>query len=69
MSSSAERMATHRRRRRSGLILLVIEAPEDALAHALVQAGLIDPTMIDDHDQINRAAQRLIEIIALEKNL
>jgi hypothetical protein len=67
MSTVAERVATHRKRRRAGIILLVIEANEDALVRALTDAGLIDPTMVDDHEHITRAAQRFIEIIATEK--
>jgi hypothetical protein len=64
MSSVRERVATHRRRRRAGIILLVIEAREDALVAALTEAGLINKDMADDHDHIQRAAQRLIEIIS-----
>jgi hypothetical protein len=64
MSSSAQRMQVLRKRRRSGVILLVIEAREDALVAALAEAGLISKDMADDHDHIQRAAQRLIEIIS-----
>ena len=69
MSTVAERVRTHRARRKAGMILLVIEAREDVLVHALVEAGLIHPNATDDHTQITRAAQRLIEIIAMEKTL
>jgi hypothetical protein len=67
MSSVRERVATHRRRRRAGIILLVIEAKEDALVQALMESGLITRDMADDHEQITRGTQRLIEIIAREK--
>jgi hypothetical protein len=56
-----------RSRRKSGLILLAIEADEDLLIKALVEAQLLHPSLADDRDAITSAAQRLIEIIALEK--
>ena len=69
MSTSAERMRSLRSRRRSGLILLAIEADEDLLVRALTEAQLLHPSLADDHDAIARAAQKLIEIIALEKQI
>jgi hypothetical protein len=69
MSTSATRMRNLRSRRRSGLILLAIEADEDALIKALCEAQLLHPSFADDHDAITRATQQLIEIIAMEKSL
>jgi hypothetical protein len=66
MSSSRERMRTYRQRQKSGVIMLVIEAPEDSLVRALIEAGLLHPGIADDRECIQRAAQRLIEIIARE---
>lgn len=67
MSGSAERTRTYRQRQKSGVILLVIEAQEDSLVRALVEAGLIHPNLADDREAIQRAAQKLIELIAMEK--
>jgi hypothetical protein len=67
MSSSRERMRTYRQRQKSGVIMLVIEAPEDSLVRALTEACLLHPDLADDRECIQRAAQRLIEIIAREK--
>jgi hypothetical protein len=67
MSTSAERTRTYRQRQKSGVIMLVIEAPEDSLVRALTEACLLHPSMADDRECIQRATQKLIETIALEK--
>jgi hypothetical protein len=64
MSNSAERMQTLRKRRREGLIYLAVEAREADLVYALEQAGLLNKDMADNHVEITRATQRLIEIIS-----
>jgi hypothetical protein len=64
MSTSTQRMQVLRKRRRAGVILLVIEAEELSLIRALIEAGLLNKDMADDHDHVQRAAQRLIEIIS-----
>jgi hypothetical protein len=67
MSTSAERTRTYRQRQKSGVIMLVIEAPEDSLARALIEACLLHPDLADDRVSVQAAAQKLIEVIAREK--
>jgi hypothetical protein len=64
MSTSAARMQVLRKRRRAGMILLVIEAEELSLIRALIEASLLDKDMADDHDHVQLAAQKLIQIIS-----
>jgi hypothetical protein len=67
MSTSTERMRDLRQRRKSGLILMTIECDEDLLLRVLIEAALLEPSMADDRETIQRAVQKLIEVIALEK--
>ena len=61
MSGSTERMRVLRQRRKSGLILLAIEAEEDLLVNkVLIEAQLLHPSLADDQAQITRATQDLI---------
>jgi hypothetical protein len=46
------------------VILLVVEAEEFSLIRALIEAGLLDRDMADDHDHVQLAAQKLIRIIS-----
>jgi hypothetical protein len=56
-----------RQRRKSGLILMTIECDEDLLIRVLTEACLLHPSAADDRECIQRATQKLIETIALEK--
>jgi hypothetical protein len=66
MSSSAARMARTRQRRRAGLILLEIEAPEVELVETLIVHGMLDPNLADDPEAIAAAVERTLEALIAE---
>ena len=68
-SPEAVRAAKAYRRRRSGLVVLPIEADVVALADVLIEARLLDPNMADDRTALAEATARLIEIFCKDKTL
>ncbi len=62
----AIRMRRARLRRRSGLVVLPIEADPITLADMLIEARLLDPNMADDRTALANATTRLIEIFCKE---
>jgi hypothetical protein len=63
MSTVTDRVRRHRQRQRQGKIVLLVEADEAALAFALTEARLLDPTMADDRDHLAAGLERLIDIV------
>ena len=64
MTSATVRQRRRRERLANGRIQLTIEADEVALLEALHEARLLDPLVDHDRCEIERAVERLIEMIA-----
>jgi hypothetical protein len=55
------RQRNYRNRARAGLMCVMVTIDDVRVPHALADAGLLDPALIDDRDAVARALERLIE--------
>jgi hypothetical protein len=63
-TSSAVRVARHRARRARGKVLLHIEIDELAVTEVLARAQLLDSLQDHGRDDLGRAVERLLELLA-----
>jgi hypothetical protein len=63
MSTAADRQRLHRERSRCGKIILRLEVDEVLLTELLVAAKLLEPKVDHGRSEIERATEKLIELI------
>ena len=63
MSSAADRMRRRRERERTGRVILMVEFDETQLTETLCQARLIDPMAETSRADLERAVERLVELV------
>jgi hypothetical protein len=64
--SSAARTREWYRRRRAGKAIFALELDEVGVERLVERAGLLQPLEADDHAVVERALERLVEMILLE---
>jgi hypothetical protein len=63
MSSAAARMRRLRERERAGRVMLTVEFDETQLVETLCQARLIDRMVEPSRTDLERALERLVELV------
>src|SRR5262249_41463617 len=61
------RNRANRERLKAGRVIFAVEADHVAVAEALVAATLLQPALVDDHDAITRAVERLLQIFSEDR--
>jgi hypothetical protein len=61
MSTAAARQRAYRNHVRAGRWVLHVEIDDVRVPAALADAGLLDPSLVDDRDAVPAALERLIE--------
>jgi hypothetical protein len=61
-TAMAQWSKAYRQRRRAGRIVVEVEVDEAKITAALIEARLLSPLQADDRAEVERAAQRMVEI-------